>query len=305
MRILTFLAVALFAFGLTALDAEAKRMGGGGSMGKQRQSINLNRQQQAAPQAPQSGKAASPASQAAPAAGASKWLGPLAGLAAGGLLASLLMGGAFDGINMMDILVLIGIAAAIFFIMRMMRGSAGGRQTQRPMQYSGAAAGGMGGVPFPNRDISAPAGGTGSSYGRQSTGTTDVLDIPADFDVESFLKQAKRSFIALQLAHDAGDLEEIRAYTTPNLFAEISNQVAERGNMAQQTDVIFVDAALLDVINEGNHAIASVRFTGELRDASNAQPEPFDEIWHVEKDLSASDSGWLLAGIQQADDLKH
>lgn len=70
MRILTFLAIALFAFGLTALDVEARRMGGGGSIGKQRQSLNLNRQQQAAPQAPQSGKAASPASQAAPAAGA-------------------------------------------------------------------------------------------------------------------------------------------------------------------------------------------------------------------------------------------
>lgn len=305
MRILTFLAIALFAFGLTALDVEARRMGGGGSVGKQRQSINLNRQQQAAPQAPQSGKTASPASQAAPAAGGSKWLGPLAGLAAGGLLASLFMGGAFDGINMMDILVLVGIAAAIFFIIRMMRGSAGGRQTQRPMQYSGAGAGGMGGVPFPNRDTSAPAGGAGFSYGRQSTGTTDAPDIPADFDVESFLKQAKRSFIALQLAHDAGDLEEIRAYTTPDLFAEISKQVAERGNMAQQTDVIFVDAALLDVTDQGNHAIASVRFTGELRDAPNAQPEPFDEIWHVEKDLAASDSSWLLAGIQQAADLKH
>lgn len=304
MRMLTFLAIALFAFGLTALDVEARRMGGGGSVGKQRQSINLNRQQQAAPQTPQSGKAASPASQAAPAAaGGSKWLGPLAGLAAGGLLASLFMGGAFDGINMMDILVLIGIAAAIFFVMRMMRGSAGGRQTQRPMQYSGA--GGMGGIPFPNRGTSASAGSAGSSsYGGQSTGT-DAPDLPADFDAESFLKQAKRSFIALQLAHDAGDLEEIRAYTTPDLFAEISKQVAERGNMAQQTDVIFVDAALLDVTNQRDHAIASVRFTGELRDAPNAQPEPFDEIWHVEKDLTASDSGWLLAGIQQADDLKH
>lgn len=162
----------------------------------------------------------------------------------------------------------------------------------------------MGGIPFPNRGTPAPAGGASSSYGGQSTGT-DAPDLPADFDAESFLKQAKRSFIALQLAHDAGDLEEIRAYTTPDLFAEISKQVAERGNMAQQTDVIFVDAALLDVTNQRDHAIASVRFTGELRDAPNAQPEPFDEIWHVEKDLTASDSGWLLAGIQQADDLKH
>lgn len=300
MRIVTLLTIALFAFSLTTLDAEARRMGGGGSIGKQRQSLNLNRQQQAAPnKVQQPGQAASPAAPAA--SGASKWLGPLAGLAAGGLLASLFMGGAFDGINMMDILVLVGIAAAIFFIMRMMRGASGGKQTQRPMQYSGAGAGqGTGGMPFPARDTAAPSGGVG--YGTQPS--TDAPDIPADFDVESFLKQAKRSFIALQLAHDAGDLEEIRAYTTPGLFAEINKQVAERG-AAQQTDVVFVDAALLDVTHQNNHAIASVRFTGELRDAPSAQPEPFDEIWHVEKDLAASDSTWLLAGIQQAADLKH
>lgn len=303
MRIVTLLTIALFAFGLTTLDVEARRMGGGSSIGKQRQSLNLNRQQQAAPnKAQQQGQTASPAAPAA--SGASKWLGPLAGLAAGGLLASLLMGGAFDGINMMDILVLVGIAVAIFFIMRMMRGASGGRQTPRPMQYSGAGASqGMGGIPFPGRDTAAPAGGVGAGYAAQPA-STDAPDIPADFDVESFLKQAKRSFIALQLAHDSGDLEEIRAYTTPDLFTEISKQVAERGT-AQQTDVIFVDAALLDVTHQDNHAIASVRFTGELRDAPNAQPEPFDEIWHVEKDLAASDSTWLLAGIQQAADLKH
>ncbi|MCC6916599.1 Tim44-like domain-containing protein [Nitrosomonas sp.] len=303
MRILTFFAIALVAFSLTTLDAEARRLGGGGSFGKQRQSLNLNRQQQAAPKQ-QPGQTASPASQATPASGAGKWLGPLAGLAAGGLLASLLMGGAFDGINMMDILVLAGIAAAIFFIMRMMRGSAGGRQTQRPMQYSGEGTGGMGGITLPNRDIATPAGGTGSSYSGQSA-NTDTSDIPADFDVESFVKQAKRSFIALQLAHDAGDLEEIRAYTTLGLFNEISKQVAEHKDTAQQTDVLSVDATLLDVTNQGSHAIASVRFTGEIKDAPNAQPEPFDEIWHVEKDLTSSDSTWLLAGIQQSADMKH
>ena len=301
MRILTFLAIALVAFSLTTLDVEARRMGGGSSFGKQRESLNLNRQQQATPKQ-QQGQKASPASQAAPASGASKWLGPLAGLAAGGLLASLLMGGAFDGINMMDILVLVGVAAAAFFIIRMMRRSAGG-QTQRPMQYSGAGTGGMGGSPFPNQDMAAPTGNAGTSYAGQSV-NTDTSDIPADFDVESFVNQAKRSFIALQLAHDARDLEQIRAYTTPDLFAEISKQVTERGDTAQQTDVLFVDATLLDVTNQGSHAIASVRFTGEIKDAPNAQPESFDEIWHVEKDLTTSDSTWLLAGIQQSADMK-
>src|SRR5690606_30773448 len=109
----------------------------------------------------------------------------------------------------------------------------------------------------------------------------------------------------LQLAHDSGDLEEIRAFTTPELFAEISRQMAERSNSSQQTDVTYVEAALLDITMQADHAIASVRFTGELREAPNAPLEPFYEIWHVEKDLTASDSAWLLAGIQQTADVKH
>ncbi|SFU62512.1 Predicted lipid-binding transport protein, Tim44 family [Nitrosomonas eutropha] len=303
MRILTFLALALLAFSLTALDAEARRMGGGSSLGKQRQSLNLNRQQQqtAPQQAQRPGQSATPAA----ATGASKWLGPLAGLAAGGLLASLLMGGAFDGINMMDILILAGIAAAIFFGIRMMRRSSGGGQAARPMQYSGAGAGhGMGGMPFPRQDAATPSGGAASGGSGQSA-NADALDIPAGFDVDSFLKNAKGSFITLQLAHDSGDLEEIRAFTTPELFAEISKQITERGNATQQTDVTHVNAALLDITTQDNHAVASVRFTGELREAPGAQLETFDEIWHVEKDLVASDSAWLLSGIQQASDLKH
>ncbi len=304
MRILTFLALALLAFSLTALDAEARRLGGGSSLGKQRQSLNLNRQQQQTTpqQAQRPGQSAAPAA----AAGGSKWLGPLAGLAAGGLLASLLMGGAFDGINMMDILVLAGIAAAIFFGIRMMRRSSGGGQAARPMQYSGAGAGhSMGGMPFPRQDTATPSGGVASGVGGQSAANTDALDIPAGFDVDSFLKNAKGSFITLQLAHDSGDLEEIRAFTTPELFAEISKQITERGNVTQQTDVTHVNAALLDITTQDNHAVASVRFTGELREAPGAQLETFDEIWHVEKDLVASDSAWLLSGIQQASDLKH
>src|SRR5690606_37523243 len=127
----------------------------------------------------------------------------------------------------------------------------------------------------------------------------------ADFDVESFLKHAKRSFIALQAANDARDVEDIRAYTTPELFAELKQQIDERGDVAQQTEVVFIDAALLDVTTQGNQAVASVRFTGELREAPDALAEPFDEIWHVEKDLNDSRSAWLLAGIQQTSDVKH
>lgn len=313
MRILTLLALTLFTFSLMAFDAEARRMGGGKSFGKQRESLNLNRQQQSAPKPQQPGQSAAPAGAAAGAAGAagaaataggSKWLGPLAGLAAGGLLAALFMGGAFDGINMMDILVLIALAAAVFFIMRMLRKPASG-QSSRPMQYSGAGVGrGAGGMLSPDQEMPAATTRTASASYGHATGAQSS-DFPADFDVEAFLMHAKRSFIALQAANDKRDLEELRAYTTPELFAELNKQIAEEGNVAQQTEVVFIEASLLDVTTEGNQAIASVRFTGQLRDNPSAAAEAFDEVWHVQKDLDDSDSAWLLAGIQQVSGMQH
>lgn len=304
MRILALLTLALFTFSLMAFDAEARRMGGGKSLGKQRDSLNLNKQQQAAPkpQPQQAGGASTAAAGGAAAAGGSKWLGPLAGLAAGGLLAALFMGGAFDGINMLDILVLIALAGGVFFVMRML-----GRRSQqsavRPMQYAG------GGVGQTAAGMPSAYGGLATERSSLDVGAqqTDQVDtsIPADFDVDGFLKQAKRSFIALQAAHDARDLEEIRDFTTPELFAELSTQIEQDASTGQKTEVLFVEANLLDLITEGNQAIASVRFSGQLRESPDAPAESFDEIWHVQKDLDDRRSAWLLAGIQQTADMKH
>ena len=287
-RILTLLTLAVFSLGLASFDAEARRFGGGKNIGKQREAMS----QQAAPK---------PAPAAAPgqaAAGGSKWMGPLAGLAAGGLLAALFMGGAFEGINMMDILMLAALMGAIFFVVRMLRRP---RQDQSstPMQYSGmGAAGGHGG---------ATAAGTTQTAGASSmTGATapaPVSDrsanIPADFKVEPFLRNAKTSFIRLQAANDSRDLNDIREYTTPEMYAEISMEISERGDTLQRTEVIAINADLLEVVTESDTAIASVRFNGQLRESPNASPASFDEIWHVQKNLKDPDAVWLLAGIQQ------
>ena len=135
-KLLTLFTLAIFSFGLAAFDAEAKRFGGGQSVGKQRESLSP----QAAPKPAQTPSAAP----APAAAGGNKWLGPLAGLAAGGLLAALFMGGAFEGIKMMDVLMLAGLMAAVFFVVRMMRRPRQ-EQSARPMQYSGMGAGPGGG----------------------------------------------------------------------------------------------------------------------------------------------------------------
>ena len=287
-KILTLLTLAILSFGLAAFDAEARRFGGGKSIGKQREAIS--------PQTPPK-SAQTPSAAPASAAAGNRWMGPLAGLAAGGLLAALFMGGAFEGINMMDVLMLAALMAAVFFVVRMMR-KPRQEHSARPMQYSGtgAAAGNNGAAPV-TEPATAPAGSTATPAQAQSlTGKTP--NIPADFQVEPFLRNAKTSFIRLQTANDARDLSDIREYTTPEMFAEISMQITERGDEPQRTEVMGINAELLEVVTENNTAVASVRFNGQLRESSNS-PEAFDEIWHVQKDIKDPESVWLLAGIQQ------
>ena len=287
-KLFTFLTLAFFTISLIAVDADAKRMGGGKSFGKQRQSLN----QQSTPNQQQ---APTPAqTPASPASGGSKWGGALAGLAAGGLLAALFMGGAFEGINMMDIVMLILIAGVIFFIIRLMRRPQTEQSTQS-MQYSGINTTAQGGTASPSFGQAAQPS---SMESRDSHNT----NIPPDFKVEPFLRNAKMSFIRLQAANDVGDVNDIREYTTPEMFAEISMQIQERGEEQQKSEVMFLDANLLDVETNDNSAIASVRFTGQIRELPDGEPEAFDEVWHVEKDLKDPDSVWLLAGIQQVSD---
>ena len=292
-KILTLLTLVMFTFTLLPFDAEARRMGGGKSIGKQRDSIN----QQAAPRPTQSqSAAAAPASGAAAAGGASKWGGALAGLAAGGLLAALFMGGAFEGINMADILMLIVLAAVIFFIIRMLR-KPRAEQASRPVQFSGMGADRTGSVFTPN-SVTPPSVGSGTVAASTGSGSA-TNSIPADFEVEPFLRNAKLSFIHLQEANGARDAESIRDYTTPEMFAELSAQINESNDPPQKTEIMFIDANLLDVTVTDDIAIASVRFNGQLRESPDAEPESFDEIWHIQKDLKDRNGAWLLAGIQQ------
>ena len=272
-RFLMLLTIVLTCLSLFAATAEARRFGGGSSIGKQRTM---------APQQSQSVPVASPASPAgpapAPAPAGNKWLGPLAGLAIGAGLGALFTGGGM-GSAMGGMLMVVFAGVAVMFLISLFR------QKQQPMQYAGA------GAPHyvPQRSQQPLAGCGTAAY---------AANIPADFPVESFLRSAKTSFIRLQAANDRKDLNDIREYTTPEMFAEISMQMHERDDTPQKTDVISIDAVLLQVANEGDYAIASVRFSGQLRE-NNGTPESVDEIWHVQKNLRDERSVWLLAGIQQ------
>ena len=279
-RFLLLLTIVLSSLSLLATTAEAKRFGGGSSIGKQR--TMSPQQTQKAPAAAPAPTAAAPA--AAPAG--NKWLGPLAGLAIGAGLGALFASGGLGGLGgaMGGILMALAAGAVVMLLISMFRK----KQQQPAMQYAGA------GAPYAgsSEPVQQPVAGSIAAV------APVVGNIPADFPVEAFLRSAKTSFIRLQAANDRKDLDDIREYTTSEMFAEISMQIRERDNTSQKTDVVTVNSELLGVAQENDTAIASVRMSGQLRE-NNGAPENFDEVWHVQKNTKDDKSVWLLSGIQQ------
>jgi predicted lipid-binding transport protein (Tim44 family) len=280
--------------GAAHFDAEAKRMGGGKSFGMQRQSAPPAK----APAAPTAAPAAAGAGAAAASTGRS-WMGPIAGLAAGiGLMALASHLGFGEGLaNMLMIGLLIAAAIAVFgFIMRKramaQQGGSGG------LAYAAAGANRQS-TPDTNV-LRTPVNAGGSMIGSSLGGGASVANrIPADFDVAAFERNAKVNFIRLQAANDAGNLDDIRAFTTPEMFAELQMDLSDRGAATQHTDVVHINAEVLEVEEGPALYVVSVRFTGETRENGAEVAESFDEIWHLSKPRHAN-GGWLLAGIQQS-----
>ena len=287
-RFLMLLVMALTCVALLSTAAEARRFGGGSSFGKSRAmpAQQYNRPANAAP-----------APAPAPATTGNKWMGPLAGLAVGAGLATMFAGGGMGGMGgmgggMSSILMLLMLAGVVMFLIAKFKKPQ--QATEPNMQYAG------GGTAYNSQDAmqqSAPQPNYGNAYGR-ATASSYSGNIPQDFPVDSFLRNAKMSFIRLQAANDSKDLNDVREYTTPEVFAEISMQMQERGNTIQKTEVIVINAELLEVANDGDYTIASVRFTGQLSENKNT-PENVDEIWHIQKNRQDENSAWLLTGIQQ------
>ena len=269
---------------LVITDAEAKRVGGSRSIGTQRSVTNAPPASAPARPAQQAGQQqAAPAQQPAP-SGLSRWMPMLGGLALGGLLGSMLGGGGFGGLGSILLIALLAIGAVVAF-----RAFARKREeaAPQPMQMAG-----MSGervlAPMPSQaaglDSSSPAAAATS--------------VPPGFDTAGFLRAAKLNFVRLQVANDKGRLDEIREFTTQEMFDELRKDVAERPQPDQQTDVINLNADLLEVATERDKHWASVRFSGVVRETPGTAPEGFEEVWNLVKPADGS-SGWLLAGIQQ------
>ena len=297
MKIATVLVAALLAFGLAAGEADAaKRFGGGSSLGKQRPAPTQMKEAPAAsPAAPAQAapaaapKTATPATPAAQPGFMSRFGGLIAGLGIGALLASV-FGGNLGGLGgFLAMLLVAGIAfVAIRALLSRRAPVAAG-----PVQFAGA---GADSASAPGTRPALDIGG-GVAPTAESPRAAPVA-IPG-FEAEPFLRVAKTSFIRLQAANDSRDLDDIRDFTTPEMFAEIAMQVRERGDAPQKTEVVTLNASLVEAVVEGDYAIASVRFTGLVREAADANPEPFDEVWHVRQDRRERKATWLIAGIQQ------
>lgn len=313
-RLLSVLAV-VFSLGIATMsvDAEAaKRLGSGKSMGTQRQAV-----QDKAPSSPTAQNAA-PAAGAAGAAAAPKrsWMGPLAGLAAGLGIAALASHFGFgDELASMMTMALVAFAvmAVIGFIMRKRAlARQGGMQQNGGLMPATIGADNHAASPrahtsqAPAYKTSLPpaslagSGSTGSLIGADIGGaSTATAAIPADFDRAAFERNAKVNFIRLQAAYDAGNLEDIREFTTPEMFAELKLDFAEREAGGQNSDVVRLDAKVLEVAEENHRYLVSVQFTGFIRFGAGVDDETFDEIWHLTKPVQGQ-GGWVLAGIQQA-----
>ena len=295
-------------FLLISLNAEAGRLAGGRKMG--RQSSNVG-QQSPAPAAPAQQAAQRPAQPAPMAQPAPRrpWGAMLGGLAAGLGLAwlahSLGFGEAFGNILMVALFSMLAIGV-IGWLMR--------RRMQQPAQQPFAVAGGnyspsyrpenvgndASARPYERSNFQPEAGGQGSMIG-SALGGSQAWGVPAGFDTEGFLTACKRNFVSLQAAWDHSDLSALRAFMTDEMLSEIKTQLSERdshtGTPVNVTEVVMLDARLLGIEEGTEDYLASVEFSGMIRENPSTGPAPFREVWNMSKPKDGS-AGWLVAGVQ-------
>ncbi|WP_025131549.1 Tim44 domain-containing protein [Pseudomonas sp. PH1b] len=286
-----FLSIAMaLCIGLTmSLDANAKRFGGGKSAG----AAPTHQTRQAAPTAPgapaaaATAGAAGAAGAAAKAGGASRWLGPLAGIAAGGLLASMFMGGGFQGMQIFDILIMAVIAFVIFRFIA-------ARRRKQQEQYAPAGHAPMQREAFEPQQ---PAGG--SIFGGSAAPVArPVINAPAWFNEERFIEAARNHFQSLQQHWDANEMDKIAEFVTPQLLQFLKQERADLGDGFQSTYIDNLQVQLEGVDDRADKTIATLTFSGVSKTSRFDQGEVFSESWNMER-AQGDNQPWLVAGIRQ------
>lgn len=289
-------------------DAYAARLGGGRSFGSRPSySTPYSRPSGVSPSQPAyQPSAAAQQNQAARSAMGNRggMMGMLGGLALGGLLGSLFFGGAFEGINFMDILLFAGVAFLLFKLFASRRQTGVGQPVggyaqpnEAPAYQRNADNAGSGRAGF-NTDLLFNRGGAPASGFKPSA---DKLVLPADFDAAGFLKGAKAAYAHLQQAWDHGDLAELRGLCTDQVFAELQQQIRQREG-ENRTELLKVEAELLEVRDVGGDREATVLFDVILRESPGQAPSPVREVWHFTRSRASKQPTWFLDGLQQLDD---
>lgn len=304
------MSVAALSLALAPVDADAKRLGGGKPAGMQRQApppasptSPTNTATPATPANPAVAPAAAGTAAAAAAAPAKRsWLGPVAGLAAGLGLAALFShlgwGEGLANFVMLALLAVVAVVAIRFVMARLGRG-----QSARPAsaQLAGAGAPVGGWQPQPAAQPASPAMARSSldaapAAAAAATPAAGSVQLPGGMAAAEFERLAKMVFIRMQAANDAGNVDDLRKFTTPELFAALRLDLQERGAAAQQTDVVQIDAQVVETVRENGQDIVTVRFQGLVRETPESGAEPFHELWHLVRPADGQ-GDWAIAGI--------
>jgi len=285
------LLVVLAAFGLSMLgladDADARRFGGGSSFGKQRMQAPAPTrslaQKQAAPQSAQRGSART------------GMMGMLGGLALGGLLGAMFFGGAFEGINLLDIVMIGGALALLFFFLR--RRSAN-TNTAQPSYAGGQPSSAQDDA----RDFASDDEESIDQSPREPAGTL----LRPNINAQTFLPAAKEIYVRMQKAWDTGDSEDIRKFCTPEIADRIASDM--KPGTENRTEVATLNAEITDGWIESDLEWVAVNFTAMLReqtlDDAGTMVEDLaaevNETWIFQHDPKSDNPIWYVAGIQQA-----
>jgi predicted lipid-binding transport protein (Tim44 family) len=272
-----FLSIALaLCLGLTfSLDADAKRFGGGKSWGAKPKHSQMQKQQ-AQPAAGQTTGKQPATAGAKPGIG-----GMLMGMAAGGLLASMFMGGAFEGLQIMDILIFGLIAFVIFKLIASRRrqmpqaATAGGPAMQREAHNA-------------NQNI----------FGGSSAAARPVIQVPAWFNESSFLQAAEGHFNALQQHWDANEMHLIAEFVTPEMLTFLATERSSLGDAMQSTYIDDLTVQLDGLDEQSDLTVATITFHGVAKTSRFDQGEAFSESWRMER-KNGDNQPWLIAGIRQ------
>ena len=297
------LAAVLALGALAANDAEAKRVGGSQSIGRQSQMASPSAPAQRSQQAQPTQQAAQPPA-ATPAR--NRWLGPLAGLAAGlgiaALLSSLGLGaGLAQMLSNMLLIGLVVVAGVMLF-----RFIANRRRPDLAYGHGAASRSQSNGMPFANQNGQARP--DSSFFGSQRTAANQTAAAgvfnapvqPLGLDQAELVASAKSMFMRLQGAWDRNEQGDLFELTTPEMFAQLKRDLEGRGNQPNRTEVPQLDAEVLGVESTADETFVSVRFYGQMREDDAPTAQPFQEVWNIVRSAHSGNT-WRLVGIQQLD----